>query len=124
MRWVDRINAEVKHIAAGNGFSLISISDSRFLKGEHLFGTGINTQSQIGIIKFFKYILSYIVILLIILGVHETSNGKVFRYIIEPAKIELPFKLEEYKKLKILDIACGRAHSVILTNYGIVSFGK
>jgi hypothetical protein len=56
--------------------------------------------------------------------VHETSNGTAFRYIIEPAKIELPFNLDEYKKLKILDITCGRAHSMVLTNYGVISFGK
>jgi hypothetical protein len=48
LRWADRIHADVKHIACGNGFSLVSISNSRYLKGEHLFGTGINTQSQIG----------------------------------------------------------------------------
>lgn len=29
-----------------------------------------------------------------------------------------------YKKLKILDITCGRVHSVVLTNQGIVTFGS
>ena len=104
LRWVDRISADVKHIACGNGFSLISISDSKYLKGDHLFGTGINTTSQI--------------------GVHETFGGTAFQYIIEPAKIELPFSLDKYKKLKILDISCGRIHSVVLTNYGVITFGN
>ena len=54
---------------------------------------------------------------------HETSSGDAFKYIIEPAKIDLPFTIDVYKKLKILDIACGRVHSAILTNYGVVTFG-
>ena len=48
LRWADRIDADVTHVACGNGFSLIGIKDSKTLKGHQLFGTGINTQSQIG----------------------------------------------------------------------------
>ena len=104
MRWVDRVDAEVKHVACGNGFSLIAISNSKHLKGHNLFGTGINTQSQI--------------------GVHKTSNGEAFKYIIEPALINLPFNSQEQRSLKILDIACGRVHSIVLTNHGVLSFGN
>ena len=49
LRWVDRMDAEVSHVACGNGFSLIAISDAKELKGHHLFGTGMNTHSQIGV---------------------------------------------------------------------------
>jgi hypothetical protein len=48
LRWADRIDADVSHVACGNGFSLIAIRDSKDIKGHHLFGTGINTHSQIG----------------------------------------------------------------------------
>ena len=52
LRWSDRIDADVTHVACGNGYSLIAIKDSKFLKGDHLFGSGINTQSQIGLFNF------------------------------------------------------------------------
>ena len=55
---------------------------------------------------------------------HETSNRKNFQYIIEPALIDLPFDHQSTEKLKILDISCGRVHSMVLTNKGIVSFGN
>lgn len=58
------------------------------------------------------------------IGVHETFTGDAFKYIIEPAKIDLPFTNDVYKKLKILDISCGRVHSAILTNCGVVTFGN
>ncbi len=104
LRWVDRINADLTHVACGNGFSLISISNSKTLRGHNLFGTGMNTQSQI--------------------GVHEASNGDKFKYIIEPALIELPLLKEEREKLKIIDMSCGRSHSLVLTNFGLFTLGN
>lgn len=104
LRWVDRINADLSHVACGNGFSLIAISNSNTLRGHNLFGTGMNTQSQI--------------------GVHEASNGDKFKYIIEPALIELPILKQEREKLKIIHISCGRSHSLVLTNLGIFSLGN
>ena len=55
LRWCDRVDAEVTHVACGNGFSLIATSNTSGLKGHHLFGTGMNIQSQIGIfLLYFK----------------------------------------------------------------------
>ena len=56
LRWADRIDADVSHVACGNGFTLIAIRDSKNIKGHHLFGTGINTQSQIGKKAIYIYI--------------------------------------------------------------------
>ena len=91
LRWVDKENAQLTHVACGNGFSLIAISGSKTHRGHHLFGTGMCTQSQI--------------------GVHEASQGKFYKYIIRPVKIDLPFDDTSKKNIKILDIACGREHS-------------
>ena len=66
---------------------MIATSGTKHLKGHRVFGTGINTQSQI--------------------GVHKTNKGDAYKYIIEPALIELPFQENEMKNLKILDISCG-----------------
>ena len=103
MRWVDREDADLTNIACGNGFSLIAVSGCKNLKGHNLLGTGMNTQSQ--------------------LGVHGTGD-KSLKYIIEPQIIHLPFTLQEKKTLRILEITCGRVHSVVLTNLGIITFGN
>lgn len=74
---------------------MFSISgSSKHSGGHYLFGMGMNTQSQI--------------------GVHEENNQKL-KYIIRPAQIDLPFLSTEQSstKLRILDISCGRAHSVV-----------
>lgn len=88
LRWVDRVDAEMTHVACGSGFSLMATASTKHLKGHNLFGTGMNTQSQI--------------------GYHATSNGDAYKYIIEPALIELPFERDQLKKLKIQDISCGK----------------
>lgn len=92
------------HVACGNGFSLIAIKNSKTLKGHNLFGTGMNTESQI--------------------GVHQAKNGKMYKYVTEPMLIDLPIEKEQKKALKIVDVTCGRAHSVVLTSLGIFSFGN
>lgn len=97
LKWIDKHNADVTRVACGNGFSMFAISGSKLHKGGHhyLFGMGMNTQSQI--------------------GVHE-DNGQKLKYIIRPVEILLPFDKKPgsgENKLKILDISCGRAHSVV-----------
>ena len=90
LRWVDRVDAKLTHIAAGNGFSLFATAGTKDLKGHQLFGTGMNVQSQI--------------------GVHRMPSGEAYKYIIEPVLIHLPFQQTEMKDLKILDISCGNKH--------------
>ncbi|CAF0712896.1 unnamed protein product [Brachionus calyciflorus] len=104
LRWIDKNKADVTNVACGNGFSLFSISNSIHFKGHNLFGTGMNTQSQI--------------------GVHEGKNGDFFKYIIQPVHIQLPIDRQMNEKFRILDITCGRVHSLVLTNMGIFSFGN
>jgi alpha-tubulin suppressor-like RCC1 family protein len=105
LRWVDKESAELTHVACGNGFSLFSISNCKSQRGHALYGTGMNTQSQI--------------------GVHEISKDNFYKYIIRPVRIPLPFETHtDRSRLKILDIACGREHSVVLTNMGVVTFGS
>ena len=104
LKWADKVQAEPTHVACGNGFSLIAAANSFGHKGHQLFGTGINTESQI--------------------GVHETSKGDAFKYILQPAVIQLPVTTTEQASLKIQGLACGRAHSVVLTNMGIITFGN
>lgn len=104
LRWVDKNRVDVTHVACGNGFSLIAASGTLSHKAHQLFGTGINTDSQV--------------------GVHQVAKSDYLKYVIQPARIDLPFTLEQSASLRILDVACGRAHSVVLTNHGIVTFGN
>lgn len=103
LKWIDKQHADPIHVACGNGFSLFSISGSVDFKGHHLFGMGMNTESQI--------------------GVHEENNKKL-KYVISPSKIDLPFNPDQASKLRIIDISCGRAHTAVVTNMGIVTFGN
>jgi len=41
------------------------------------------------------------------IGHHVTKKGDAYKYIIEPALIEIPFEQSDLKKLKILDVSCG-----------------
>ena len=78
-----------------------------------------------GTFKYFRFKQFLIKILIhLIKGVHETSGNQVFKYIIEPALIELPLDKQSNDKLKIRGISCGRAHSVVLTNNGVITFGN
>jgi len=83
-------------VACGSGFSLIATSGTKGLKTHTLFGTGMNTQSQI--------------------GHHVTKGGDPYKYIIEPALIQLPFEQSDFKKLKILDVSCGKLFFCIIEN--------
>lgn len=56
------------------------------------------------------------------IGVHEETDKSYLKYLIQPSLIDLPF--ENKSKLRILDLSCGRAHSLVLTNMGLVSFGS
>lgn len=67
-----------------------------------LYGTGINTDSQI--------------------GYHEVRQYKPLGTILSPQQIPLPFSNPE--KTKILKLAAARAHSIVLTDEGIFTFGN
>ncbi|XP_055684508.1 RCC1-like G exchanging factor-like protein [Lutzomyia longipalpis] len=94
---------EVLDIACGYGFSLFLTKED---KGIQVFGTGINTDCQVGFHK------------------HGGATNRPMELMIYPAPIELPKKSPE-EKLKIKSIAAGRAHSILITDDGeIFSMGN
>ena len=79
---------------------MVVAGDSKY-KGDKVYGTGMNTQSQIGI--------------------HKTAN-EALKFLIQPGLVHLP--LNKPYDVKIQNVACGRAHSIVMTNEGIFSFGN
>lgn len=67
-----------------------------------LYGTGVNTDSQIGI--------------------HEIRAGHPLEILFYPQPISLPFK--NPSQTKIHKIAAGRAHMLVLTDEGVFLLGN
>ncbi|WAR16010.1 RCC1L-like protein, partial [Mya arenaria] len=86
----------VKDVACGYGFTLFAVERNRI---QMVLGTGINTDSQLGFHEFPK------------------NTGRVLDYLIEPVPVAIP-GIPEGRERNILQLACGRAHSVILTKHG------
>lgn len=87
----------MKEVACGFGFTAFSVnSDSH-----KLYGTGINTDCQI--------------------GYHAIREGKPLGIIFFPQPIHLPLK---NPKSKILKLAAGRAHLLVLTDEGLYLLGN
>ncbi|XP_059613989.1 RCC1-like G exchanging factor-like protein [Phlebotomus argentipes] len=89
---------DVLDVTCGYGFSLFLTKD---VKGVQVFGSGINTDCQIGFHK------------------HGGATNRPMHLMIYPAPIELPKKSED-EKLKIVSIAAGRAHAILLSEDGEV----
>lgn len=89
---------KVLDAACGYGFSLFSVKS----KNEKVvFGCGINTDSQLGF---------------------DVKDKKLkFPVILTPRPINLPLKK---KTTKVLGLAAGRAHSLILTDDGLYGLGN
>lgn len=83
--------------ACGYGFSAFAVKQE---EGYSLFGTGINTDSQIGYHK------------------HPGVTNKPIELMIYPAPIELP-KSHMNEKIQIKLCAAGRAHLIALSDTGI-----
>ncbi|KAK9890012.1 hypothetical protein WA026_008821 [Henosepilachna vigintioctopunctata] len=90
---------EVKQIACGFGYTLFSINSE---DSDELYGTGLNTDSQI--------------------GYHDIRKNKPLELIFYPKHISLPWK--NVSNIKILKISAGRAHSLVLTNDGLFCLGN
>ncbi|XP_041361472.1 RCC1-like G exchanging factor-like protein [Gigantopelta aegis] len=101
LKFIDENDIKVKVAACGYGFTLYY---ARVPGGYKLFASGINTDSQ--------------------LGFHEMprKSGRILDYIIEPAVVNLP--LQKPESTRIRHLACGRAHSLILTDEGVFSLGN
>lgn len=89
----------VTSIGCGYGFTLFGVGSSSNAK---LYGTGLNTDSQIGF--------------------HTVRRNKPLEILFRPQPIILPFKSAD--KAKVLKVKGGRAHSVILTNEGVFFLGN
>lgn len=90
---------EVINISAGYGFTVFVVKCNE--DGVSLFGTGINTDSQIGYHK------------------HRGVTNKPIEILIYPAPIFLP-KTSPDEKIQVVKAATGRAHTVALTVSGTV----
>ncbi|XP_053610034.1 RCC1-like G exchanging factor-like protein [Plodia interpunctella] len=81
---------DVSHVACGYGFTVASVKTNDQHK---VFGTGINTDSQI--------------------GYHAPRAGHPLELLLSPAPIYIPYKSLE---TKVIGVDAGRAHSAILTD--------
>ncbi|CAK8676633.1 unnamed protein product [Clavelina lepadiformis] len=100
---------DISHIACGYGFSILA---SKLKDQIKVWGCGINTNSQIGFHKSRKTKIK-----------KGETHTKSYQYLMEPTPIPLPFK--DAGKTRVIDVACGRAHSLILTDKeGIFAMGN
>ncbi|PIK40603.1 putative Williams-Beuren syndrome chromosomal region 16 protein-like [Apostichopus japonicus] len=93
---------KITSVACGYGFTLLS---SNSLESPKVWGTGINTDSQLGFQS----------------RSHTLESG--LSYVIAPARLDLP--LTKPRDTRVTQVACGRAHSIILTDKeGVFSLGN
>ncbi|XP_072376444.1 RCC1-like G exchanging factor-like protein [Diabrotica undecimpunctata] len=90
---------EVTTAACGFGFTVFGV---RSETNQKIWGTGINTDSQI--------------------GYHEVRKDHPLEVLFYPKPIDLPLKQPE--KTKVLKISAGRAHLVVLTDEGVFTLGN
>lgn len=98
----DMHNIKAHDVACGYGFTVyLCHTDSANVA----YGTGINTDSQLGYQEY------------------PRNSGHATDYVIEPVPIELP--LLRPQTTKLLQVACGRAHTIIVTeSEGVFSLGN
>lgn len=99
-----RLETDDKIISAacGYGFTLLASKTKDLTK---LWGAGLNIDSQIGFHR------------------SRSDRTKSYDYILEPSPVPLP--LVEHQQTRVLQVACGRAHSLVLTdNEGVFSMGN
>uniref|UniRef100_A0A669P8B3 RCC1 like n=1 Tax=Phasianus colchicus TaxID=9054 RepID=A0A669P8B3_PHACC len=93
---------KITSAACGYGFTLLSSDTTDITK---VWGTGLNKDSQLGFQR----------------SIRDRTKG--YEYVLEPSPIPLP--LEEPQKTRVLQVSCGRAHSLILTDSeGVFTMGN
>ncbi|KAL6087634.1 hypothetical protein STEG23_035378 [Scotinomys teguina] len=106
--YLERINNSsqdaqlISSAACGYGFTLLSSKTKDVTK---VWGMGLNKDSQ--------------------LGFHRSRKDKTrgYEYVLEPSPVPLP--LNRPQETKVLQVSCGRAHSLILTDReGVFSMGN
>ncbi|KAI0207398.1 RCC1-like G exchanging factor-like protein [Lamellibrachia satsuma] len=89
----DKYNVKAHDVACGYGFTVYLCHTGLV---NVAYGTGINTDSQLGYQEY------------------PRNSGHATDYVIEPVPIELP--LLQPQSTQLLQVACGRAHTVIVTD--------
>nr|XP_023675208.1 RCC1-like G exchanging factor-like protein [Paramormyrops kingsleyae]XP_023675209.1 RCC1-like G exchanging factor-like protein [Paramormyrops kingsleyae]XP_023675210.1 RCC1-like G exchanging factor-like protein [Paramormyrops kingsleyae] len=93
---------QISSAACGYGFTLLS---SRTRDITKLWGMGLNKDSQLGF------------------QCSRHDREKSYAYVLEPSPVRLP--LARPQETRVLQVACGRAHSLILTDSeGVFSLGN
>ncbi|MBN3325406.1 RCC1L protein, partial [Atractosteus spatula] len=93
---------KISSAACGYGFTLLS---SRTRDLTKVWGMGLNKDSQLGFQR-----------------TQHNSNSS-YEYVLEPSPVALP--LHRPQATRVLQVACGRAHSLVLTdNEGVFSLGN
>ncbi|KAM8897302.1 RCC1-like G exchanging factor-like protein isoform 2-T4 [Spinachia spinachia] len=93
---------KISSAACGYGFTLIASPTTDVIK---LWGMGLNTDSQLGFQR------------------TQHNRNQSYDYVLEPSPVALP--LVEPLRTKVVQVACGRAHSLILTDQeGVFSMGN
>ncbi|XP_030078321.1 RCC1-like G exchanging factor-like protein isoform X2 [Microcaecilia unicolor] len=96
------VDEKISSAACGYGFTLLSSKTSDITK---VWGMGLNKDSQIGF--------------------HRSRRDRTrgYEYILEPSPVPLP--LDRPQETRVLQVSCGRAHSLILTDKeGVFSMGN
>ncbi|XP_062569071.1 RCC1-like G exchanging factor-like protein [Saccostrea cucullata] len=102
LRFLLENNLVARSLDCGYGFTVFILQGPDGKR--KLYGCGINTDSQLGYHK------------------GTTKADRVLDYIIEPVLIPLP--LECPQSTEVVDVSCGRAHTLVLTDKeGVFSLG-
>ncbi|MEE6469821.1 hypothetical protein FKM82_008786 [Ascaphus truei] len=96
------MDEKIAAAACGYGFTLLSSKTGDITK---VWGMGLNKDSQIGFHR------------------SRRDRTKGYEYILEPSPVPLP--LDKPRDTRVLQVSCGRAHSLILTDKeGVFSMGN
>uniref|UniRef100_A0A8C8ZX79 RCC1-like G exchanging factor-like protein n=1 Tax=Prolemur simus TaxID=1328070 RepID=A0A8C8ZX79_PROSS len=96
------LEQKISSAACGYGFTLLSSKTKDVTK---VWGMGLNKDSQLGFHRSRK----------------DTTRG--YEYVLEPSPVPLP--LDRPQETRVLQVSCGRAHSLVLTDSeGVFSMGN
>lgn len=96
------LDQKISSAACGYGFTLLSSKTKEVTK---VWGMGLNKDSQLGFHRSRK------------------DKGRGYEYVLEPSPIPLP--LNRPQETRVLQVSCGRAHSLVLTDSeGVFSMGN
>ncbi|XP_055993686.1 RCC1-like G exchanging factor-like protein isoform X1 [Sorex fumeus] len=96
------LEQKISSAACGYGFTLLSSKTRDVTK---VWGMGLNKDSQLGFQKSRK------------------DKARGYEYVLEPAPVPLP--LDRPQETRVVQVACGRAHSLVLTDHeGVLSMGN